>query len=151
MVQWAAMALNFSLPKGLVRFHEKTRVGARLRRFVRSGLGEWAELRLFGLKNCDTCKSALKALAAAGKSVQFVDVRADPPGRDFLAEVLKTHGAAALNTRSTTWRGLDADARARDPLDLLVAHPALMKRPVIEVDGVLYLGWTDQVRASVMA
>ena len=107
-------------------------------------------MRLYGLKNCDTCRVALKALAAAGQAVEFVDVRATPPGRDFMALLLETHGSAALNTRSTTWRGLDAEARQADPLDLLEAHPALMKRPVIEADGTLYLGWTDQVRASVI-
>lgn len=102
------------------------------------------------MKNCDTCRSAIKALAAAGHEVDFVDVRANPPGRDFLALVLQTHGSAALNTRSTTWRGLDPDARLADPLELLDAYPALMKRPVIEVEGTLFLGWTDQVRASVI-
>lgn len=107
-------------------------------------------MRLFGLKNCDTCRAALKALAAAGKTVEFVDVRANPPGRGFLASVLESHGSAAVNTRSTTWRALDAQARMADPLDLMEAHPALMKRPVIEVDGTLHLGWTDQVRASVI-
>ena len=33
-------ALNFSLVKGLVRFDEKTRVGARLRKFVQAWVGE---------------------------------------------------------------------------------------------------------------
>ena len=34
-------------------------------------------LTLYGLKNCDTCKKALKALEAAGKAVTFVDIRAE--------------------------------------------------------------------------
>ena len=33
-------------------------------------------LTLYGLKNCDTCKKALKALEAAGRTVEFVDIRA---------------------------------------------------------------------------
>lgn len=77
-------------------------------------------------------------------------MRATPPGRDFLASVLASHGSAALNTRSTTWRGLNAQARQSDPLDLLDAHPALMKRPVIEAAGTLHIGWTDQVRAALI-
>jgi hypothetical protein len=32
---------------------------------------------LYGLKNCDTCKKALKALSAAGIEHSFVDIRAE--------------------------------------------------------------------------
>ena len=34
-------------------------------------------MKLYGLKNCDTCKKALKALETAGQSVTFVDIRAE--------------------------------------------------------------------------
>jgi arsenate reductase len=40
-----------------------------------------------------------------------------------------------INTRSTTWRGLDEAQRGRaetDPAALLVENPTLIKRPVIE-------------------
>jgi arsenate reductase len=53
-----------------------------------------------------------------------------------------------LNTRSTTWRGLDESERARPELDLLQDHPTLMKRPLIETNGALHLGWTKEVQAA---
>ncbi|MEO1152879.1 MAG: ArsC/Spx/MgsR family protein, partial [Pseudomonadota bacterium] len=34
------------------------------------------------------------------------------------------------------------------PSALLAQHPTLMKRPVIEVDKALHLGWTAEVRAA---
>ncbi|MGA0925202.1 MAG: arsenate reductase, partial [Lutimaribacter sp.] len=68
-------------------------------------------MKLYGLKNCDTCRKALKALPQA----QLVDVRTDGVGADVLARALAQFGAALVNTRSTTWRALDAGARAQPP------------------------------------
>jgi len=105
-------------------------------------------MKLYGLKACDTCRKALKQLAAAGHDVTFVDVRADGVSQDDLARFQAAFGDALLNTRSTTWRGLDDAERARDPLALLIDHPTLMKRPVIDQDGSVTLGWTKDVQAQ---
>lgn len=102
-------------------------------------------MKLYGLKNCDTCRKALKALPQA----QLVDVRADGVGADVLARALAQFGDALVNTRSTTWRTLDDAARAQPPLALLQAHPSVMKRPLIETaDGTLYLGWGKAEQAA---
>ena len=102
---------------------------------------------LYGLKTCDTCRKALRALADAGHAVRFIDVRADGVPPVTLSRFYDTFGDALLNTRSTTWRGLSDTDRARPPLDLLADHPTLMKRPVIERGNALTLGWTRDVEA----
>lgn len=110
-------------------------------------------MKLYGLKTCDTCKKALKALEAAGHDVTFVDVRADGVSQAQLADWSAAHGAALINTRSTTWRGLDEAARARadtDPVGLLAEHPALMKRPVIVTGAASHLGWSKDVQAHLL-
>ncbi len=99
---------------------------------------------LYGLKNCDTFRKALKSLPEA----TLCDVRADGVPKDVLKSAYEQFGAALLNIRSTTWRGLSEAERARDPMDLLVQHPALMKRPLIEQNGQLYLGWGKDVQDS---
>lgn len=104
-------------------------------------------MKLYGLKNCDTCRKALKALPDA----QLVDVRAEGVPIAVLEQALQQFGSSLINTRSTTWRGLSAEDRAGAPLDLLGAHPALMKRPLIEQDGSLHLGWTAETRAALGA
>lgn len=101
-------------------------------------------IRIYGLKNCDTCRKALKALDGA----ELVDIRAHPLDAAFLARAFEQFGADLLNTRSTTWRGLSEDTRAQPPLDLLGAHPALMKRPLIDDGGTLYLGWTKDTQSA---
>jgi len=103
---------------------------------------------VFGLKACDTCRKAQRALSGAGHDVLLHDVRADPVPRATLAGWLAQFGPDLVNRKSTTWRGLSDDDRARDPIDLLAAHPALMKRPVIVADGTAHLGWSAPVQAA---
>ncbi len=102
---------------------------------------------IYGLKNCDNCRKAVKALPGA----QLVDVREDGLPQDVLDRALSQFGAALLNTRSTTWRGLDDAQRQRDPRDLIVEHPALMKRPLIVVDNSIFLSWSKDVERDVKA
>jgi len=109
-------------------------------------------LTLYGLKNCDSCKKALKALQSAGREVSFKDVRLDGISKARLEEWLAALGRdKLLNTRSTTWRGLGEDERKverdEDVIDLLEKYPTLVKRPVIEYDGQVYVGWSKMEQA----
>ncbi|ANT61114.1 MULTISPECIES: arsenate reductase family protein [unclassified Salipiger] len=99
---------------------------------------------IYGLKTCDTCRKAVKALPQA----EFLDVRADGVPTDVLEAAQARFGDKLLNTRSTTWRGLDEAERARPPLELLADHPTLMKRPLIVDGDSMYLGWTKDVQAA---
>jgi arsenate reductase-like glutaredoxin family protein len=107
-------------------------------------------MKIYGLKACDTCRKALKAMIAAGRDVSLVDVREEPLSAQDLSRFHTAFGAALINTRSTTWRGLSEDDRALPAIELLGAHPAVMKRPVIDADGVLYLGWDAAVRTALL-
>jgi len=101
-------------------------------------------MKIYGLKNCDTCRKALKALEGA----ELVDVREAGLPEGLLERAEAQFGKAILNTRSTTWRGLSEAERAGAPLDLIAAHPALMKRPLIEAGEALYLGWGKDTQAA---
>lgn len=102
-------------------------------------------MKIYGIKTCDSCRKALKALPDAA----FVDIRATPLSEAEMQRFLEAFGDALVNTRSTTWRGLSEDERAAQPLELLKAHPTLMKRPVID-DGTLYLGWGKDVQGALL-
>lgn len=101
-------------------------------------------MKIYGLKNCDTCRKALKALPDA----ELVDVRAEGISDDVLTQALEAFGDALINTRSTTWRSLDAEERQFAPLALLKAHPALMKRPLIVAGAAMHLGWTPATQKA---
>jgi arsenate reductase len=110
-------------------------------------------LTLYGLKNCDTCKKALKALEAAGKAVTFVDIRAEADLPVKVPGWLEAVGVKTLlNTRSTTWRELRPQQKSAAETGaaeaLLIAHPTLIKRPVIESEAGVTVGWTKAQEAE---
>lgn len=101
-------------------------------------------MKIYGLKTCDNCRKAMKSLQKA----DLVDVRETPVPGHVLDAALEKFGGALLNTRSTTWRNLSQAERSGQPLELIAAYPALMKRPLIESDGELFLGWTPDTRSA---
>ena len=107
-------------------------------------------LDFYGLKSCDTCRKAQKALLAQGVELNVVDVRSDGVPPEKLAEFANAFGDALINRKSTTWRGLDDTQRQENPITLLQAHPTLMKRPVIKANGQFYLGWGEEVQKALL-
>ncbi|APX13689.1 ArsC/Spx/MgsR family protein [Tateyamaria omphalii] len=101
-------------------------------------------MEIYGLKTCDTCRKAIKALPRA----KFVDVRAEGVPDDVMDQALAAFGDTLVNTRSTTWRGLSEEERKIAPKSLLAAHPTLMKRPLIVDSCAMHLGWTKDVQAA---
>ncbi len=100
------------------------------------------------LGRCTTCKRAHAALLQDGHEIDYVDVRKDGVPRAVLAEAIARLGAdRVVNRRSLTWRKLSEAERRMDPVELLVAHPTLMKRPLIIAGSHLSVGWSDEIRA----
>ena len=104
-------------------------------------------MQLYGLKTCDSCRKAVKALT----DVTFIDVRSDGVPDKVLAAALERFGSSLVNTRSTTWRGLSEAERSAAPIALLKEHPTLMKRPLILDGETMYLGWTKEVQTALGA
>ncbi len=102
---------------------------------------------IYGLKNCDIVRKARKALPQA----TMHDVRDSPLDRTTLERFLQAFPDRLVNKRSTAWRKLSEAERAGDPIALLQAHPALMKRPLIAAGESLYLGWTPENQAALIA
>ncbi|KIN61655.1 ArsC family protein [Sulfitobacter noctilucae] len=102
---------------------------------------------IYGLKNCDTCRKAIKAFPDA----TFRDVRSDGVPDEVLQAASDAFGSALVNTRSTTWRGLDEAERDTPQLTLLKRHPSLMKRPLIDVDNSLFLSWNIDIERDIRA
>ena len=108
---------------------------------------------LYGIRNCDTVKKARAWLDDHGAAYRFHDFKKEPPSADQLSGWANAVGWELLiNRRGSTFRGLDeadkADLDEAKALRLMATHPSLIKRPVIEHDGAVAVGWSDAIRAT---
>ena len=106
-------------------------------------------ITVYGLKNCDTCRKALKWLEAEGLGHRFLDLRKDSLDPAQIKRWIAACGwETVLNRRGTTWRGLnDSDKEGMNETKasaLMAAHPALIKRPVFEVGARVIIGFKDE-------
>ncbi len=105
---------------------------------------------LYGIKNCDTVKSARRWLEAQHIEYAFHDFRVDGLTLPQLQAWLQEIGAESLiNKRSTTWKQLDANTRATlddsNAAALLLAHPTLVKRPLLDLGHQRVAGFSDEL------
>jgi len=109
-------------------------------------------LTLYGIKQCDTCRKALKWLTAQGIEHQFHDFRVDGLQAALLQGWLESPVADKLvNRRSTTWRQLSDEQRQMEGealLGLLLEHPTLIKRPVFVKDDIIAVGFKPKELAG---
>ena len=103
-------------------------------------------LKLYGLKNCDSCKR-LSQLRAAGHDIVF-DIRADPLDQAQIADLLARHGdQLVLNRQSTTWRNLAESDRLLPPEALLAAPDSDQTTGHFDHDT-SYVGWGQDVQTA---
>ena len=107
---------------------------------------------VYGLKNCDTCRKALKWLQDNGLGHTFHDIRqAGLSEEDIAGWAEKAGWEALLNRCGTTWRGLpEAEREGVDQpgaVRLMAAHPALIKRPVFVLTDRVMTGFDAKVQA----
>ena len=102
-------------------------------------------LTVYGIKQCDTVRKALKWLDQQGIEHQFHDFRTDGLQAELLQAWLGSEFADKLvNSRSTTWRQLSEAQRQSEGealLELLLEYPTLIKRPVFVTDQIIAVGF----------
>jgi len=109
---------------------------------------------LYGIPNCDTVKKARAWLDAQGVAYTFHDFKKQGLDAALARNWLAALGTYTLiNRKGTTWRALD-DARkalAAQPagaLTLVTEQPSLIKRPVLDRDGALSVGFSPATYAK---
>ena len=105
-----------------------------------------SDLKVYSLKNCDTCKKALKWLRDQSIGHTNLDIRADGLPGSAIEHIVHAVGwEKALNRRSTTWRGLSEEERENPDnekaIALIEAHPTLLKRPAFILDEEVRVGF----------
>ena len=94
-------------------------------------------IKVYGLKNCDSTRKALKLIKESGAPAEIHDLRKDGLPPSLLKEWIKVLGwETLLNKRGTTWRGLPQELK--DDMDaakaemLMADHPDLIKQPRVD-------------------
>lgn len=109
---------------------------------------------IYGIKNCDTMKKAFTWLGEHGIDYTFHDYRVAGITRAEVAAWVAESGLAkVLNKASRTFRalpeatrdGLD-EARA---IDLMVAEPTMIKRPVLTTPKGIEVGFKPERYATI--
>jgi len=99
-------------------------------------------MQIYGIKNCDKVRAALKWGQQKGLDVQLHDYRVD--GLD--AELLNGFTAhfsldTLVNKRSTSWRALSDAQRTQLTPEVVLQQPTLIKRPLVQLNGQFVLGY----------
>lgn len=108
------------------------------------------KITLYGLKACDTCRKAKKALEGAAADLDFVDVREAGVPEAVAVRASDLFGETLVNKRSTTWREMSETDRALPIPEMFAAHPTVMKRPLLLRGAEMYLGWTNDVQKQLL-
>jgi arsenate reductase (glutaredoxin) len=108
---------------------------------------------IYGIKACDTMKKARAWLDAHGVACVFHDYKSQGIARDVLEGWVRQVGWEILLNRSgTTFRKMPdadkADLNAGRAVDLMLAQPSMIKRPVLDVDGTLTVGFKPELYAT---
>ncbi len=112
-----------------------------------------ATVTIYGIKACDTMQKARAWLADHGVDYVFHDYKAAGVDRAILEGWAKAVGwEVLLNRAGTTFRKLaDVDKAGIDQakaIDLMLAQPSMIKRPVLDVDGALIVGFKPETYAA---
>lgn len=103
---------------------------------------------VYGIPNCDRVRAARQWLERQTIDYRFHDTRADGLTRAQLEDWTARLGMdALLNRRSTTWRQLSENERTgltdAAAIKLFLAHPTLLKRPLLDAAGTLRVGFDE--------
>ena len=108
---------------------------------------------IYGIKNCDTMKKARAWLDDHGVDYAFHDYKTEGVDQEQLKRWSGQVGwEVLLNRAGTTFKKLpEADKEGlneRKALALMLAQPSMIKRPVLETDAKLLVGFKPDIYAK---
>ena len=103
-------------------------------------------ITIYGIRNCDTMKKAMRWLEQHGIDYRFHDYRKQGLERAQLESWEKEIGwEALLNRRGMLWRKLSPSARdsidRESALQIMQDNPAIIKRPLLDLGDRRILGF----------
>jgi Spx/MgsR family transcriptional regulator len=110
-------------------------------------------ITIYGIKNCDTMKKARAWLDGHGVAYEFHDYKAAGIAKEQLKQWSDEVGwETLLNRAGTTFKKLPDDDKEglneRKAMALMLAQPSMIKRPVLDLDGKLLVGFRPDIYAQ---
>lgn len=113
-------------------------------------------LTLYGIKSCDSCRKARKFLTEKGVEFRFHDLRDE--GLDAAMLQRWAHSVdweTLLNRKSLSWRKIPEVDRSglnqQRAFSLIIDRPTLLKRPILESEDFLTVGYSEDRFAELLA
>ena len=111
---------------------------------------------IYGIRNCDTMKKARTWLESHDIDHAFHDYKVSGIDPQRLAGWVKEVGwEVLLNRAGTTFRKLPEARRQhldqKSAMALMLEQPSMIKRPVLDVDGALTVGFKPEVYEAVFS
>lgn len=108
---------------------------------------------LYGIRNCDTMKKAWTWLDEHAVAYDFHDYKKQGLARERLETWARQVGwEVLLNRAGTTFKKLPDEERIditqAKAIQLMLAQPSMIKRPVLEGGGALLVGFKAEVYAA---
>jgi Spx/MgsR family transcriptional regulator len=111
---------------------------------------------IYGIKNCDTMKKARAWLDSHGVAYSFHDYKSEGIPKEKLKDWCDELGwETLLNRAGTTFRKLPEKDRQElnqgKAVALMFAQPSMIKRPVLDLEGKLLVGFKPEIYAREVA
>ena len=110
---------------------------------------------IYGIKSCDTMKKARTWLDGHGVKYEFHDYKAVGIDKAALTRWCDEKGwEVLLNRNGTTFRKLPESQKTgldqRRAIELMLAQPSMIKRPVLEFGKRLLVGFQPDIYAAAL-
>ena len=113
-------------------------------------------MKIYGIPNCDKCRQAKKWLDQNNVLYGFIDLKKQVLLPNMIRAWIEELGIDDLiNKRGTTWRNLSDEVKLsfdkQNCVKLISENPTLLKRPIIDLNPRLLLGFDDKVIGDLSA
>lgn len=110
-------------------------------------------IQVYGIKNCDSVKKALKFFKEHDLAYELFDFKEESLDCQKITYWLKQHDMKKLfNARSTTYRKLklkELNPNDEEKVQWLCKENMLVKRPVVEFEGQVLIGFNEEIYEGV--
>jgi arsenate reductase len=106
-------------------------------------------IKIYGIRNCDSCREARRWLEARDMDHEFIDIRTDGIELETVQRWQELGDwETMINQRSITWRKIPqfdrAELDAKKTCQLILTYPTVMKRPVLEFEDQVIFGFDEE-------